>query len=70
MTKLKIKEKIEQEENKKVKYIIMGILFIFVAWIFLNLILKISYLGKLISGIVLLLMILYLCFEWYRAYYR
>ncbi|MBW2990200.1 hypothetical protein KY348_00680 [Candidatus Woesearchaeota archaeon] len=70
MAELKIKERIEKEETRKVKYIIIGIIIIFFAWIIINLVLKISYLGKLVSGIVLLIVVLYLGFEWYRAYHK
>ena len=70
MSELKIKERIEKEETQKVKYIIIGTLLIFFAWILLNLVLKVSYLGKIISGMVLLILVLYLGIEWYKAYYR
>lgn len=70
MTKLKISEKIKGEENRKVKNIVIGILIIFVAWILINIVLKVSYLGKIITGIVLLLIIIYLIIEWYRVYYK
>ena len=70
MTKLKISEKIKGEENRKVKNIVIGILIIFVAWILINIVLKVSYLGKIITGIALLLIIIYLIIEWYRAYYK
>lgn len=70
MTKLKISEKIKGEENRKVKNIVIGILIIFVAWILINIVLKVSYLGKIITGIALLLLVIYLIIEWYRAYYK
>jgi len=69
MTKLKIKENIEEEETKKVKYLILGIVVIFAAWILINIFLPVTLSGKVISGIVMLLLVLYLGFEWYRAYY-
>ena len=70
MTKLEFTERIREEENKKVKYIIIGLLLIFFAWILLNLILEVSYLGKVILGIVLFMLVVYLGVEWYRAYYK
>nr|MCK4929615.1 hypothetical protein [Nanoarchaeota archaeon] len=70
MTKLKIKERIEEEETRKLKPLFIGVILIFIISILLNIVLKISLLIKIISGIVLLILVIYLGIEWYRAYYK
>lgn len=70
MTRLKIKERIEEEETKKLKPLFIGVILIFIISILLNIVLKISLFIKIISGIILLMLVIYLGIEWYRVYYE
>jgi len=70
MSKLKIKEKIEKEENSKIKNIIGGIIVILFAWLLINIVLKITMTGRIIITIALILCLAYLIYEWYKVYYK
>ena len=69
MTKINIKERIEQEEKKKITPLFIGIVLIFIISILLNIILGVSLLIRIISGAMLFLIAVYIGVEWYRAYY-
>ena len=70
MSRLKIKEKIEQEEKKKIMPLFIGVILIFVVSVVLNIVLRISFTEKIIIGAVLLLFLIYLLVKGYKSYYK
>ena len=70
MSKLKIADKIKEEEKKKTKPIIIGIIIIIACWLAINFILEMPYFAKQVTGLLLFIAIIYLLIRLYNAYYR
>jgi len=70
MSRLKVADRIRAEENSKVRPIIRGLVIIIIVWVLSAFILRIPSSIRLVVWVVLVLTLLYLIFEWYKAYYK
>lgn len=70
MTRLKIKERIEQEEKKRITPLFLVVVIILIISVILNIILKVSLIIKIISGLTLFILVVLVGIAWYRAYYK